>query len=89
MNTPIQDAHRPEPGDDNLPQAEIIENSANFDGTKILILQVSIDGRPRKFALALNAINAYGMAGPAAVEELRQIKEILDERLPLLNSACA
>lgn len=80
----VQDTFQINPGPAELPEAEIIEIAERPGGKQCLVLQASIGGQPRKFVLALDALEGHGLSGPAAVAELRAIRELLSTDLQTL-----
>ncbi len=73
----IKNGHRPKPAE--LPRAKIINyNPASPGSSATLELQVNIEGQDHSILLPVDALNNHGLSGPAAVEELRGIREALD-----------
>lgn len=74
---PLQASFQVNPDLTEPPQAEIIGEALGRDGKRVLELRVKIEGRDRNIWLALDALEGHGLSGPAAVEELREIRKIL------------
>lgn len=74
--TAIKNGYRPKPGEP--PEAEIIGVAETRRGKSCLVLQVKIEGRDQELALTFDALQGYGLSGPAAVEELRRIREAVE-----------
>ena len=69
--TLIQNGHRPKRTE--LPKAKITGINRNRSSVS-LALQVKIEDRDHDVLLPIDAIEGYGMTGPAAVEEIRTIR---------------
>ncbi len=72
------------------PEAKITGIVATRGNTRALELQVRIAGQDRKFLLALDALEDHGLTGPAAAEELREIRQTLggiEEKIVDLTNA--
>ena len=70
---------RPQPGKDNLPLATILELGQRYDRTPCLVLQVKLGGQDQSFSLTLDELAKFGMTGPAGVDELRRIRQLLEQ----------
>lgn len=60
-----------------LSQSGISAPGSKVGQTEGLELQVNIEGQDHDILLPLDALNDYGLTGPAAVAELRGIREAL------------
>ena len=67
---------KPEPNEPYEPKS-IAANKVS-GSVRSLVLLVNIEGRDRKISLSIDALEEYGLSGPAAVEELREIRKALE-----------
>ena len=81
----VQDHYSAIPAATEPPKAKIVRFNRN-QSTPSLELQVNIEGRDHVFALPLDALQEYDVSGPAAVEELRQIRVTLERLAEKLSA---
>ena len=62
-----------------LSQSRISATGSKDEKSQALELQVNIEGQDHDILLPLDALNDYGLLGPAAVAELRGIREALGD----------
>ena len=60
-----------------LSQSGISATGSKDEKSQALELQVNIEGQDHDILLPLDALNDYGLLGPAAVAELRGIRQAL------------
>ena len=81
---PLQGKFEINPGSSEPPEAKITGFIGTRDGKRGLELLVNIEGKDRTCVLRLDALEGHGLSGPAAVEELRALREELEElRTPI------
>ena len=68
------------------PKAEIKEISDSGKEPASLVLQVNIEDQDHEVLLEIDAAKDFGMSGPAAVIELRKIRETLERLVKVLDS---
>ena len=61
-----------------ISQSRISATGSKDGKSQALELQVNIEGQDHAVLLALDALNDYGLSGPAAVKELRGIRLALE-----------
>jgi len=76
----FQDSFQQYPDESPIPEAKVLRIiRGSPKESPALELQVKIGGRDRKILLRLDALEEFGLSGPAAVEELRKIRRSLDD----------